>query len=224
MRFKLALPVSLSAMVLLSGCADFFGSLGLMGVTVSGQVRAPQTQLSAIGGFDAYRIAAHFLGEASVGANAEVQTFTLGGLPVANSTAKTDATGNFQLNGVPSERVSVIRASVKGKHGKTLRLAALVKASGGATVVSLSAVSTIVAEGLLRELGTSGIEGMSQSQITELEHVVVSAARTQEQNVDLSSAEAPATAFQELVAADAELRDRFAGVKPEARTSALQIL
>lgn len=223
MRLKLALPVMLSATLLVSGCADFFGSLGVMGVTVSGQARAPQTQLSAIGGFEAYRTAAHFSGEVSVGANAEVQSFTLGGLPVANSTAKTDASGNFQLGGVPAERVSVIRATVKGKNGKTLRLAGLVKASGGATVVSLSAASTIVAEGLLRELGTSGLEGISQSQITELEHVVVNAARTKDQNVDLSGADGPASSFQELVAADAEVRDLFASVKHGAGASALRI-
>lgn len=222
MRIKPVLPALLAATLALSGCADLFGALGLMGVTVTGQVRVPQNQVAAIGGFEAYRTSAYFPGEVSVGANAEVQSYTLAGLPVANSTARTDASGNFSLDGVPSERVSVIRASVAGKNGKTLRLAGLVKASGGSTVTELSAVSTIVAEGLLREVGSSGVERMSQGQIAELEHVVMQAATTSDRNVDLSGADAPASRFQALVSADAEVRDRVAELKSGLTTAALR--
>ncbi|MNR84071.1 hypothetical protein D3C72_148630 [compost metagenome] len=221
MRFKPALPVMLAAALALTGCADLFGVLGLMGVTVTGQVRVPQSQLAAIGGFEAYRIAASFAGEVSVGANAEVQTYSLMGLPVANSTTRTDTSGGFRLEGVPADRVSVIRASVAGKNGKTLRLTGLVKASGGSTVTELSAVSTIVAEGLLREVGTSGVERMTQDKISELEHVVMQAATTADQNVDLSGAEGPASRFQSLVSADAEVRDLVASLKSGLTTAAL---
>ena len=221
MSIKPALPLVLAATLALTGCADLFGALGIMGVSVTGQVRAPQSQVAAIGGFEAYRIAAHFAGEVSVGANAELQAYTLVGLPVANATAQTDAAGNFKLDGVPAERVSVIRANVKGKEGKTLRLAALVKASGGSTVTELSAVSTIVAEGLLSEVGTSGIERMTQDQITELEHVVMQAATTADQNVNLTGASGPADRFKALVSADAEVRDRVAELKEGLSTAAL---
>ena len=222
MRFKAALPLMLSTTLLLAGCADLFGALGLMGVTVTGQVRVPQNQQAAIGGFEAYRTAAHFSGEVSVGANAEVQTYTLMGLPVANSTTKTDTTGSFRLEGVPAERVSVIRASVSGKNGKTLRLAGLVKASGGSTVTELSAVSTIVAEGLLSEVGSSGIERMTQAQIAELEHVVSQAATTAQQNVDLSGAAGPSSSFEAIVGADAEVRDLVAALKAGVTTAAVR--
>ncbi len=222
MRFKPALPLMLSATLLLAGCADLFGALGLMGVTVTGQVRIPQNQQAAIGGFEAYRTAAHFSGEVVVGANVEVQTYTLMGLPVANSTTKTDTTGSFRLEGVPSERVSVIRASVTGKNGKILRLAGLVKASGGSTVTELSAVSTIVAEGLLSEVGSSGIERMTQAQIAELEHVVTQAATTAQQNVDLSGASGPSSSFEAIVGADAEVRDLVAALKAGLSTAALR--
>jgi hypothetical protein len=222
MQFKAVYPVVLASTLALAGCADLFGALGLMGLTVTGQVRVPQNQLSAIGGFEAYRTSAFFPGEVSVGANAEVQTYTLAALPVANSTAKTDTAGNFRLEGVPAERVSVVRASVKGKNGKTLRLAGLVKASGGSTVMDLSAVSTIVAEGLLKQVGTSGLERMSQDQISELEHVVMQAATTSDQNVDLSGAGGPASRFEALVSADAEVRDLVAGLKAGPTTAALR--
>lgn len=222
MRIQSVLPVMLAATVALSGCADLFGALGLMGVTVTGQVRVPQGQLAAIGGFEAYRTSAYFPGEVSVGANAEVQAFTLSSLPVANSTTRTDTSGNFRLEGVPADRVSVIRATVSGKNGKTLRLAGLVKASGGSTVTELSAVSTMVAEGLLREVGTSGIERMSQDTISELEHLITQAATTADQNVDLTGSDGPARSFQNLVSADAEVRDRVAGLKAGLTTAALQ--
>lgn len=221
MRFKPALPVMFALTLAVTGCADLFGVLGLMGVAVTGQVRAPQSQVAAIGGFEAYKIAASFAGEVSVGANAELKTYSLTGLPVANSTTRTDASGNFRLEGVPADRVSVIRATVAGKNGKTLRLTGLVKASGGSTVTELSAVSTIVAEGLLREVGTSGIEGMSQDKIAELEHVVMQAATTADQSVDLSGADGPASRFQALVSADAEVRDLVASLKSGLSTAAL---
>lgn len=223
MRIQPVLPVMLAATLALSGCADLFGALGLMGVTVTGQVRVPQGQLAAIGGFEAYRTSAYFPGEVSVGAHAEVQTYTLVGLPVANSTTRTDTSGNFRLEGVPAERVSVIRATVAGKNGKTLRLAGLVKASGGSTVTELSAVSTIVAEGLLREVGTSGIDGLSQDAISELEHLIMQAANTADQSVDLTGAEGPAKSFQNLVSADAEVRDRVAGLKSGATAAAFRV-
>lgn len=215
MPIKPLFPLVLAATLVVSGCADLFGALGLMGVSVTGQVRAPQGQLAG------YRTEAHFAGEVSVGADAEVQTYTLMGLPVANSTAKTDAAGNFKLDGVPAERVSILRASVRGKNGKTLRLAALVKASGGSTVTQLSAVSTIVAEGLLSQVGTTGIERMSQDQITELEHLVMQAASTADQNVDLTSALDPASRFESLMSRDAEVRDRVAELQNALATAAL---
>ena len=216
------LPFLLAATLAVSGCADIFGVLGVMGVSVTGQVRVPQAQLTAIGGVAGYRTSAFFPGEVSVGANADVQTFTLWSLPVANSTTRTDTTGNFRLEGVPAEKVSVIRATVPGKNGKTLRLAGLVKASGGSTVTELSAVSTIVAEGLLREVGTSGIERMTQDAISELEHLVMQAATTSQRNVDLMGAEGPASAFQALLSADAEVRDRVAELNAGVKTAALR--
>lgn len=218
MRFKVVLSLSLA--VSLGACADLFGVLGIMGVTVTGQVRLPEPQRAAIGGLDAYRTAAHFANEVLVGSNADLQTYTLIGLPVANSTTKTDMTGSFRLDGVPADRVSVIRASVKGKSGKTLHLAGLVKASGGATVTELSAVSTIVAEGLLSELGTSGIERMAQAQIAELEHVVTQAATTAQQNVDLSGASGPTRSFEAIMGADAEVRDMVTALKAGQTTAA----
>ncbi len=213
MRISLAVPLLLTATVALSGCADFFGSLGFLGVSVSGQVRVPEAQLTAIGGLEGYRTSAYFPGEVSVGEHAELQSFMLAGLPVANSTTRSDASGNFRLGGVPSERVSVIRATVRGKNGKSLRLSGLVKASGDSTVMDLSAVSTLVAEGLLRAAGTGRMEGMSQAQITELEHVVRGAATLAGSAVDLSGAEGPAQRFEAIATADAEVRDLLAAIQ-----------
>lgn len=214
MRKPLALPLVLTLSLGLTGCADLFSALGVLGVTVTGQVRVPEAQKASI--------MASFPGEVSVGANADVQTYSLLGFPVPNSTAKTDASGQFTVPGVPAERVSILRASVTGKSGKTLRLAGLVKASGGSTVTELSAVSTIVAEGLLRTVGTSRLETMSQDQITELEHVVVAAGGTAGLTVDLTGAEGPASRFETIVAADAEVRDLVAAIKSNTSTAALR--
>lgn len=221
MNLKPLLPIAITLTVGLTGCADLISVLGILGVSVTGQVRVPDHQLAALEGAGSYRTSAYFPGEVPVGARAQVQTYSLLGVPVAGSTARTDESGQFQLGGVPGDRVAVIRATVTGKGGRSLRLAGLVKATGGSTVVDLSAVSTIVAEGLLRKLGTSAIERMSQDQITALEHAVMGAGGTAGSTVDLSGADGPASRFETIRSSDAEVRDLVSAAEGKPATAGL---
>lgn len=221
MEFKPLLPMAVALTVGVTGCADLVSVLGLLGVSVTGQVRVPEHQLAALDGTGPYRTSAFFPGEVPVGAAAKVETYSLVGMPVAGSTARTDESGRFQLSGVPSDRVAVIRATVSGQGGRSLRLSGLVKATGGSTVMDLSAVSTIVAEGLLRKLGTSAIERMSQDQITALEHAVMGAGGTAGATVDLSGANGPASRFEAIRSSDAEVRDLVSAAEGAPATAGL---
>lgn len=162
---------------------------------ISGQVTAPPAQISAIGGFEAYRIAS-FTGEVPVGGHATVQAFTLAGDPLPQATTRTDAEGRFHLSGIPTDQLSLLKATVTGKNGKSLTITGLVKPDGTTSVTKVSAASSVVAQGLLK-LGVSPKASLvTQVLLDQVVEKLVSVASEIERNPDLSGNTDLAELFQ----------------------------
>ena len=193
----LRLALLLPTVLLLVACKNPLQPTGEGPATgqLSGQVTAPPSQISAIGGFEAYRVAA-FGGEVPVGAHANVQAFTLAGEPLPHATAQTDAEGRFTLSGLPSDQLSLLKATVAGKNGKSLTITGLVKPDGSASVAKVSAASTVVAQGLMK-LGVSPKTSLvTQVLLDQVVEKLVSVATEVERNPDLTGGADLSEVFQ----------------------------
>lgn len=171
---------------MLSACKSPLQTTGASGKgEVSGQVTAPPAQVSAIGGFEAYRLQS-FAGEVPIGAHAVLQAFTLAGEAIPAATARTDAEGRFTISGVPTEQVSLLKATVTGKNGKRLTITGLVKPANSAVVTKVSAASSIVAQGLIRLGLPAKAAVVSQVLLDQVVEKLASVATEEDRNPDLT--------------------------------------
>lgn len=209
MRTRLLRLALLAPMLLmLTACKNPLQATGQGAGTygqVSGQVTAPPAQISAIGGFEAYRVAG-FDGEVPVGAHATVQAFTLAGVPLTQAAAQTDAEGRFSLSGVPSDQLALLKATVTGKNGKSLTITGLVKPDGSATVAKMSAASSVVAQGLMK-LGLSPRTSLvTQVLLDQVVDKLVSVATELERNPDLTGNSDLAKVFESALSRTVTLK------------------
>lgn len=182
LRLALVAPM----LFMLCACKNPLQTTGASGKgEVSGQVTAPPAQVSAIGGFEAYRLQS-FVGEVPVGAHAVLQAFTLAGEAIPAATARTDAEGRFTISGVPTEQVSLLKATVTGKNGKKLTITGLVKPGNSAVVTRVSAASSIVAQGLIRLGLPAKAAVVSQVLLDQVVEKLASVATEEDRNPDLT--------------------------------------
>lgn len=200
------LALILTLVVLPTACKNPLHSTGSQGMgEVTGQVTAPPAQISAIGGFEAYRIAG-FAGEVPVGGDVEVRALALDGEPIPTASARTDGEGRFHLKGVPLGQVSIVKATVTGKNGKSLTITGLVKPSDPAVVTDVSGASTVVAQGLMK-LGLSAKARLvSQAILEQVVATLAGVATELERNPDLSGEADLSLVFQSVLARTTALR------------------
>jgi hypothetical protein len=203
LRLVFAIPM----LLMLSACKNPMQTTGTSGMgQVSGQVTAPPAQISAIGGFEAYRLSA-FAGEVPVGQHATLQAFTLGGEPIPAATARTDAEGRFTISGVPTDQLSLLKATVTGKTGKSLTITGLVKPGGSAVVTKVSAASSIVAQGLMKLGLPAKATVVSQVLLDQVVEKLASASTEPERNPDLTGETDLAGIFQQALSRTSTLRE-----------------
>ncbi len=195
--------------LVLTACKTPLQASGTSGLgSVSGQVTAPPAQISAIGGFEAYRLSAQpasefrtsaFAGEVPVGSNVSIQAYTLGGEPLATATARTDAQGKFSLAGLPRDRVSLLKATATGKNGNSLTITGLVRPEGETMVTKVSAASSVVAQGLLKLGVSERVAVMSQVLLDQMVEKLAKVATEAERNPDLTGKTDLSGMFQKLL-------------------------
>jgi len=156
---------------MLAGCDSLIGSLG-GGATVSGTVKAPETQTAAIIANNAYRISGTLATETAV-SGAEVRAYNSSGAEIVGAAAvKSASNGGFEIKGLPSGRTVRLVATAKAKNGGTLTLSALIKPGGVSAVRDLNTASTVVAEKLKATLSSEKIDALVQSDVDSLEDTV----------------------------------------------------
>ncbi len=202
--FRVALLAPM--VVVLTACQNPLQPTGKGGAgVVSGQVTAPPAQISAIGGFEAYRLSA-FTGEVPVGAHATLQAFTLAGDPIPEASGQTDAEGRFTLTGVPADQVSLLKATVTGKNGKKLQITGLVKPGGEALVTKVSGASSVVAQGLLKLGLPPKASFLTQVLLDQVVEKLASVATETERAPDLTGGTDLGGVFQAVLARTSALR------------------
>jgi hypothetical protein len=202
LRIALLAPM----VVVLTACQNPLQTSSKNGTgVVTGQVTAPPAQISAIGGFEAYRLSA-FTGEVPVGAHAMLQAFTIAGEPIPEASGQTDAEGRFTLTGVPADRVSLLKATVTGKNGKTLQITGLVKPGGETLVTKVSGASSVVAQGLLKLGVPAHASFLSQVLLDQVVEKLASVATEAERAPDLTGGTDLGGVFQAVLARTSALR------------------
>lgn len=198
----LLLPLSLA------GCNGLLGELG-GGTTVSGVVKAPETQQAAIAFTDAYRTAGSIAGERAL-ADAEVRAYGADGNAIGGA-VKASSSGLYEIKGLPSGKVVILVATAKAKSGGTLRLSAFTKPSGASSVRDLNTASTIVAEKLKASLSASKLDAVTQNDVDILEGRVSNSLDTAD-IPDLSKEGAAVAAFDKVEDKNASIANAFASI------------
>lgn len=200
----LALPLALS------GCTGLLGELG-GGTTVSGVIKAPETQQAAIAFTDAYRVAGSIAGERAV-AEAEVRAYGSDGNPIGGS-VRANKSGAFELKGLPSGKAVILLATAKSTNGGTLRISAFTKPEGAGTARDLNTASSVVAEKLKASLSGAKLDAVSQNDVDILEGRV---SNTLSENLalvpDLTSTEATVAAFGKVEQKNSSIANAFASI------------
>ncbi len=169
MRSQLLALTAVATM--LAGCDSLIGSLG-GGATVTGTLKAPETQTAAIFANGAYRTSGTLAGETAV-SGAEVKAYTSAGSPVVGAaTVKTSTNGSFEIKGLPSGRTVLLVATAKAKNGGTMTLSALIKPGGVSAIRDLNTASTVVAEKLKASLTAEKLDALVQADVDSLEDTV----------------------------------------------------
>lgn len=220
MRLKLMTLATLTAM--LAGCDSLIGSLG-GGATVSGTVKAPETQTAAIIANDAYRIEGNLASvtEKAV-SGAEVRAYSSAGVEIAGATAvQTASNGSFEIKGLPSGRTVRLVATAKAKNGGTLTLSALIKPGGVSAVRDLNTASTVVAEKLKATLSPEKLDALVQSDVDSLEDTV-SANMATADIPDLTVSGSAAASFDQVKNKSAQVSAGFQAITGSQTTAAVR--
>ncbi|MBO9541209.1 hypothetical protein J7643_11525 [bacterium] len=192
----------------LSGCTGLLGELG-GGTTVSGLIKAPETQQAAIAFTDAYRIAGTIAGERAV-PEAEVRAYAADGNAIG-AAVKANKSGLFEIKGLPSGKAVILVATTKAKSGGTLRITAFVKPAGTSTARDLNTASTIVADKLKASLSAAKLEAVSQNDVDILEGRVSNSLDTAD-IPDLSKDGAAVAAFGKVEQKNSSIANAFASI------------
>lgn len=218
MRLKLLTLATLTAV--LAGCDSLMGSLG-GGATVTGTVKAPETQTAAIIANDAYRIEGTLATETAV-SGAEVKAYTSAGMGVIGAASvKTGSNGSFEIKGLPSGRTVVLVATTKAKNGGTLTLSALIKPEGVSAIRDLNTASTVVAEKLKATLSPEKLDALVQSDVDTLEDTV-SANMDTADIPDLTVSGSAAASFDRVKIKSSQVAASFQTVTGGQATAALR--
>ncbi|HEY9899269.1 MAG TPA: hypothetical protein V6D00_08820 [Pantanalinema sp.] len=200
--------IALLLPVTLAGCANLLGELG-GGTTVTGVVKAPETQQAAIAFTDAYRTAGTIAGERAV-SEAEVRAYGADGNAIGGM-VKASKSGLFELKGLPSGKAVILVATAKSKSGGTLRITAFTKPAGTSSVRDLNTASTIVAEKLKATLSAAKLDALTQNDVDTLEGRVSNTLDTAD-IPDLTSATAALEAFDKVERKNASIANAFASI------------
>lgn len=216
MRHKL---VALTLTAMLAGCDSLIGSLG-GGATVSGTVKAPETQTAAIIANGAYRTSGTLAGETAV-SGAEVKASTSSGAAVIGAASvKTTSNGGFEIKGLPSGRTVILTATAKAKNGGTITLSAIIKPGGVSAVRDLNTASTVVAEKLKATLSPEKLDALVQADVDSLEDTV-SANMDTADIPDLTVSGSAVAAFDKVKNKSTQVSAGFQAITGSTATAAL---